>query len=79
MMVHGEKTLYGTEVNPNDAASIQDFVNDYLEGENVNDNFEDEHLDYFDYLSQELHLPVSKDFVVARQNFLALLRVIEIE
>ena len=43
---------YGTEVNPNDAASIQDFVNDYLEGENVNDNFEDEHLDYFDYLSQ---------------------------
>ena len=29
-----------------DAASIQDFVNDYLEGENVNDNFEDEHLDY---------------------------------
>ena len=31
---------YGTEVNPNDAASIQDFVNDYLESENVNDNFE---------------------------------------
>ena len=76
MMVHGEKTLYGTEVNPNDAASIQDFVNDYMEGENVNDNFDDEHLDF---LSQELHLLVSKDFVVARQNFLALLRVIEIE
>ena len=62
---------HGTTVNNRDILEVKEYIN---ENNGTEDNFE-AYIDYFDYLSQELHLPECFDLDTAKNNFVQLLAV----